>query len=203
MKLLAVLWDSVYPISKAVSEDSLFECTIHSQREIDGKPDKIEVLKEEMSSADLIILHKTTHGFWDDIIPFVREIRDSRIICFSQDPTYWSLSNVDNGIVSKVYDYIQNGDRDNIENMFRFLENQFVDDSAEYSEPSRIPWQGIVHPGIPGKVYPSSEEYLAEYTYSDRPLIALIVSRSSWITGQNDIEKELIDEIESCGMGVL
>ncbi len=203
MKLLAVLWDSVYPISKAVSEDSLFECTIHSQREIDGKPDKIEVLKEEMSSADLIILHKTTHGFWDDIIPFVREIRDSKIICFSQDPTYWSLSNVDNGIVSKVYDYIQNGDRDNIENLFRFLENQFVNDSAEYSEPSRIPWQGIVHPGIPGKVYPSSEEYLAEYTYSDRPLIALIVSRSSWITGQNDIEKELIDEIESCGMGVL
>ena len=203
MRLTIVIWDSLYPSVSSCAKDSLFDTKVFSERELDTDRDRLELLKAEMTASDLIVLHRTTHVFWDEIVPFVSELKDKRIICFGQDPSYWSMSTVDPSIVSKTYAYDQNGDMGNIGNMFRYLENVFIDDTVRFEEPKAIPWQGIVHPKAEGRIFPSSEEYLEWYPFRDRRSVALIVSRSSWISDQHCVEDELISELEGIGLGVL
>lgn len=203
MKLTAVIWDTLHPLVTSISKRSVLETTVYSERELDMDRDRLDLLKEDLLSSDLILLHRTTHQFWDEMVPFVSDLKDKKIICFGQDPSYWALSTVEPSIVSKVYAYEQNGDSDNLENMFRYLENLFVDDSTGYEEPKSIPWQGIVHPDGDKRIFPTSEEYLDWYGFRDRKLVALIISRSSWISNQHTVEEELIHELEDLGLGVV
>ena len=203
MKLTIVIWDTLYPTVTSISGESIFETKVFSERELDTDRNRLELLMKEMESSDLIILHRTTHQFWDELIQPISKLENKRIICFGQDPSYWSMSTVDPKIVSKTYAYEQNGDTTNIRNMFRYLENTFIDDSVEYDEPRSIPWHGIVHPDTGDRIFTSTEEYLEWYPHRDRKIVALIVSRSSWISNQHTIEDELISELERIGLGTL
>lgn len=203
MRLTIVIWDSLYPCVTSTAKDSMFETSVFSEREVDSDPDRLQRLKDSMMGSDLLLLHRTTHSFWEDLVGFVKGLEDKRIICFGQDPAFWSLSNVDPEIVSKTYAYDQNADSDNIGQMFRFLENRFIDPNTEYREPKVIPWQGIVHPEAKDTIFDSSEDYLEWYPHRDRKLVGMIVSRSSWISDQHRVEDELISELEARGLGVL
>ncbi|MBR7123353.1 MAG: cobaltochelatase subunit CobN [Candidatus Methanomethylophilaceae archaeon] len=203
MKLTIVIWDTLYPTISSLARTSEFDTKVYSERELDTDRERLELLKEDLKGSNIIVIHRTTHQFWDEIVPFISDLNDKKIICFGQDPSYWGLSTVDPAIVSKVYAYEQSGDHDNLENMFRFIENTFIDDTIPYSEPKVIPWQGIVHPDDPKRIFPSSEEYLEWYGHRDRRLVALILSRSSWISNQHPVEDELIRELENVGLGVV
>ena len=113
MRLTIVIWDSLYPCVTSTAKDSMFETSVFSEREVDSDPDRLQRLKDSMMGSDLLLLHRTTHSFWEDLVGFVKGLEDKRIICFGQDPAFWSLSNVDPEIVSKTYAYDQNADSDN------------------------------------------------------------------------------------------
>lgn len=203
MKLTIVIWDTLYPTTSALSKRTVFDAKVFSERELDGNVSKLNSLRERLQESDVLVLHRTMHQFWDEIVPFVAGLKDKKVICFGQDPSYWGLSTVEPSIVAKMYDYEQNGDEHNLTNMFRYLENLYVDDSIPFEEPRPIPWQGIVHPDVAERIFASSEEYLEWYPLRDRDLVALIVSRSSWISDQHAIEDELVRELESRGLGVM
>ena len=132
MKLTIVIWDTLYPTISSLARTSEFDTKVYSERELDTDRERLELLKEDLKASDVIVAHRTTHQFWDEIVPFISDLDDKRIICFGQDPSYWGLSTVDPAIVSKVYAYEQSGDHDNLENMFRFIENTFIDDTITY-----------------------------------------------------------------------
>ena len=143
-----------------------------------------------MEDSDVVLLYRTTHGFWDrTIISWNLKRQGKKIICVGQNPAFWTLSTVEPRIATEVYDYLLNGTGEN----FRRLAGYPGKNSGqqEIAELSGDTVAGSCGSRSEGDIFDSLEEYLRSYpSEGQRPRVAVIVSRSAWISGQNSIEKE-------------
>lgn len=206
MKLTALLWDSLHPLMVKAFSGSGFSTSIYANRQVDSSEDALDRACRDMEGSDLILLYRTTHGFWDSIDAFLASLKakGKKIICVGQNPAFWALSTVEPRIAADVYNYLQNGTEKNFRRLSGYLEHEFLGNPAVPEPPREIPWQGLVDPGSEEDVFDSLEGYLSAYPSEDRrPRVAAVVSRSAWISGQNSIEKELIEALRSEGIGVL
>lgn len=206
MRLTAVLWDSLHPLMVKTFSGSSFETRIYANRQVDNSESALEMACRDMENADLILLYRTTHGFWDAIDPFLESLKASgkRIICVGQNPVFWALSTVEPRIAADIYRYLLNGTEENFRRLIGYLEHEFLDEPAVPDPPLEIPWQGLVDPRSEKDVFDSLEEYLESYPSENRrPRVAVIISRSAWISGQNSIEKEFVEALRSEGLGVI
>jgi cobaltochelatase CobN len=201
MRIAAVMWDSLYPLVVAAGRGR--DVAVHANRRVDASEEEFDLTLKDISDSDVVLLYRTTHAFWDRLIPEVEKISSGRkVICVGQDPTYWGLSNVEPKVCSDVYAYLLNGTEENMRRMLRYLDHVFAD-GDEPEPPLSVPWQGIVHQRFAGRVFESTEEYLAAYELRDRPLVALVISRSAWISGQGGIEEAMVSDLEAQGLGVI
>lgn len=91
MRTVAVMWDSLYPLMMSASGGR--DIRVFANRRVDASEEIYDQVVEEMKHADLILLYRTTHSFWETLVQEVPEGR--KVICVGQDPNFWSLSNVD------------------------------------------------------------------------------------------------------------
>ena len=202
MKTVAVMWDSLYPLMMSAVGDR--DIKVYANRRVDASEEIYDEVVREMQDADLLLLYRTTHSFWESLAHDVSELRGKKIICVGQDPNYWSLSNVDPKICSDVYQYLLNGNRENFRRLIDYIEYEFCGSDVIVLTPITIPWQGLAHPSDPDTIFTSRDEYLKAHPLTEgRPCIGVVISRGAWISGQRSIETEVIRELESNGMDVI
>ncbi len=100
MKIVAVMWDSLYPLMLSASEGR--DIRVFANRRVDASEDIYNDVVSSMKDADLILLYRTTHSFWESLVQEVPRTGDKKIICVGQDPNFWSLSNVEPRICSDI-----------------------------------------------------------------------------------------------------
>ena len=196
------MWDSLYPLMQSAIGNRNIK--VYANRRMDASEEIYDEALGEMKDADLLLLYRTTHSFWEDLAHDVSELRGKKIICVGQDPNYWSLSNVEPRICSEVYQYLLNGNRENFRRLMDYLDYEFCGADVIVQPPVEIPWQGLVHPSEPDRIFLTKEEYLSEHPFRDgHKRIGVVISRSAWVSGQRSIETELINELEARGLDVL
>ena len=202
MRIVAVMWDSLYPLMLSASEGR--DVKVFANRRVDASEEIYNQAVDAMKDADLILLYRTTHSFWESLVQEVPRTDDKRIICVGQDPNFWSLSNVEPRICSDVYQYLLNGNRENFRRLMVYLDHEFCGSETIPEPPIAIPWQGLIHPSEPDRIFTSRDDYLKAHPLRrGHPCIGVIISRSAWVSGQNTIEAEMISELESRGMDVI
>ena len=196
------MWDSLYPLMQSAIGNR--DIKVYANRRVDASEEIYDEVVREMQDADLLLLYRTTHSFWERLVQDVSKLKDKRIICVGQDPNYWSLSNVEPKICSDIYQYLLNGNRENFRRLIDYIEAEYCGADVIVLPPISIPWQGLVHPSDPDNVFTSRGEYLKTHPLKEgQPTVAVIMSRGSWISGQRSIETEMISELESDGLNVI
>ncbi len=196
------MWDSLYPLMMSAAGDR--DIRVFANRRVDASEEIYGEVVEELKNADLILLYRTTHSFWEDLVQEVSRLKGKKIICVGQDPNFWSLSNVEPKVCSDVYQYLLNGNKENFRRLMVYLDHEFCGSEEIPEPPIQIPWQGLIHPSEPDRIFTSRDDYLAAHPLNENhPCIGVIISRSAWVSGQNAIEAEMISELESKGMDVI
>ncbi len=207
MQIFTIMWANYLPLIREAADALGIRLSSFSTKQLSTDPDLIDLVKSQLSSADCILVYRTNDAFWDEIEPEIRNLRDRiPVVAVSTDPSFWELSSVAPEIVATVYRYILYNGRDNLKNMLKYLMHGLFDWSLTFDEPEEIPWQGISHPAGP-RVFEDLDSYLSWYRAYRRTapkhFVGLLYPRSSWATGNLEIERSLIMALERAGVGVL
>ncbi len=207
MKVFTIMWSSYLPLMKEAADVIDIELMAYSNKQININPELIRKAVADMNSADLIFLYRTNDAFWEEMEQDLNGLKGRiPVVVVGSDPSYWALSTVSPEIVATSYRYILFNGRENLINMLRYLLHNIFDDSITFKQPEEIPWQGIYHPDM-DKIFDSTEEYLSEYcnrlSFIPTLYMGILFYRSSWVTGNLEIEKSLISSFEKKKIGVI
>lgn len=213
MKILAIMWSSYLSLLRESASKLNVELEAYSNKQITQDADSLTFILPKMKEVDLILLYRTHDAFWDDVERELKNLHKKQpVIVVGGDPSYWALSTVNREVVLTVYRYILFNGSENFTNMLLYLKNVLFRENVSYQEPQEVEWQGIYHPSI-GVVFQDTQEYLTSYTryWTERyqgttpPYLysGILYSRSSWVTGNMDVERLLIDSLEERGIGVI
>ncbi len=210
MKLLAIMWDSharnTIKASKAL--EKIVTVKVYSSKRLEQEAEIIEEVLEEAKHSDVILLYRSTESIWEIIEKKLKELgKRPPIVCCGHDPSYWTLSTVELGIVANVYYYITYGGEENFINMLKYIACEVVGMDIKTSPPKALPWEGLYHPKAP-KIFDNTEDYLKWYVTFRRPLnplsaVGILFSRFYWVNDNIAVEKTLIDKLESLGLSVI
>lgn len=207
MHISTIMWSSYVPLIKEAADELGISLSSFSTKQLNTTPSLVDDAKSSFRYADCILLYRTNDAFWDEIEPEIESLRNRiPVVVVGSDPSFWALSSVAPEMVATVYRYILYNGRHNIANMLRFLMHGLFGHGVQYREPEEVPWQGIYHPAGP-EVFQDTESYLSWYNArhgkEPRHFIGLLYPRSSWATGNLDIERSLIDAFERQDVGVI
>jgi len=209
MKIGSIMWNSyISMLIRAGNSVSGLELTAYSSRDLENDPLLIDQALEKMAEVDLILLYRSTEGFWDRIEERLKKIGRTRpIVCLGHDPSYWMLSTVSSKIVADCYQYLTIGGEDNFQQMILYLGNQVLKVPLAYNPPVNLPWDGIYHPKAKG-IFNRCEEYLSWYSSHylgkrDIPYVGILFTRQAWVNQDLAVENHLIFELEKLGLGVI
>ncbi len=206
MHICTIMWANYLPLIREAADALGIRLSSFSTKQLTTDSDLVDSARSLLPSADCILLYRTNDAFWDEIEPEIRSLRDRiPVVAVSTDPSFWELSSVAPEIVATVYRYILYNGRDNVKNMLKYLLHGLFDLSLTFDQPEETPWQGISHPsGSP--VFQDADSYLAWYKAhlgsTPKHFVGLLYPRSTWATGNLDIERSLVAALEAKGIGV-
>jgi len=205
MKLIAIMWDAYVPLMKQAAADYGVDLKIYANRTLEESPELCKNIPEEAASADLILLYRTTHGFWENLAENMQAIRNKKpVICVGYETSYWSLTSVDHEIAMNTYRYLTNNGSENFHHLMSFLCAKFGGSNDPILPPIEVPWQGIVHPDAEKRIFTSTAEYLDWYSAkANAPWVGVLMSRIAWISEGSEIESTLVSDLEAEGLNVL
>ena len=205
MKIASIMQDTLIPLIKEAAKEADIEFSLYSNRALEASPELWENAISDLSNADLILLYRTNYQFWENIEEKIREIGNrTPIICVGTDASYWGLSTVSPGIVTTCYKYFLGDGKENIRRLMHYLLKEFGNDDHPVQPPVETPWQGIFHPKSDTKIYSDLNEFLDWYKPNpENPWVGVLVSRSTWISGEHDIDKSIVQDLEDEGCNVL
>jgi cobalamin biosynthesis Mg chelatase CobN len=123
MRLTVISWD-IYSstIARASAGVDGIELRLFSSKQVDSSPEILEQALKALEWAQVILLYRSGENFWNDIEGLLAELGKTRpLVVLSSDPSFWSLSSATLDRVSRCYDYLVCGGRDNIKNLLRYL----------------------------------------------------------------------------------
>ncbi|AFM28047.1 cobaltochelatase subunit CobN [Desulfomonile tiedjei] len=207
MHICTVMWSNYLPLIKEAADELGITLTSFSTKQLNMTPGLVDEVKSSLRSADCILLYRTMEGFWDELEPEIRELRDHiPVVVVGSDPSFWALSSIAPETVATVYRYILFNGRENMANMLRYLMHSLFGQDIKYGEPEEVPWQGIYHPAGPD-LFQETDAYLSWYRdwLGVEPLqfVGLLYLRTAWATGNLDVERSLIAAFERLGVGVI
>jgi len=167
----------------------------------DGDED-INDLYSAIDQADLLLLNETVSDpIWKEINEYIKNCTKPMVYVGGEAATH--VKNTQQAkwtaYANAYYTY---GGAENTLNMLRWLCAEVLGEATSYDEVKRIPWDAIFAPD--GKIlYDSPESYFIDYPRSGQGTIALVISRSAWISDDMQVENCLIREIQAAGFSVL
>ena len=166
----------------------------------DGDED-LNDLYAAMDQSDALILNETASDtVWKEINEHLKGCTKPMIYVGGEAATH--VKNIQQAkwtaICNAYYTY---GGSENTVNMLRWICAEALGEDMPYEDVKRIPWDAIFAPD--GQLYEDPEQYFTDHPQSDKGTIALVVSRSAWISGDMQVENALIAEILNRGFSVL
>ncbi|MDQ1275779.1 MAG: cobaltochelatase CobN, partial [Euryarchaeota archaeon] len=124
------------------------------------------------------------------------------VICVGSNPSSFTLSSVKLEIAATCFSYMIYGGEENFGNMLRYLLKEVFGAEIETKPPKKIPWDGLYHPDA-GEMFSGIREYLNWYGLLKDKTVGLLISRTSWVNNELEIEKALIRDFENLGLSVI
>ena len=205
MKIVSIMWDAYLPLMKKAANEANIDLSIHANRILESSPEICQKVADEFRTADLILLYKTTHRFWDEIDDSVKHIREKvPVISVGYEASYWSLTSVSPKVAAEVYLYLVNSGEENFQRLMQYLLFTFGESDKKPLPPLEVPWQGIVHPHAGKRIFTTTDEYLDWYSAKpNNPWVGVLISRVAWISEESEIEKTLIADLEAVDINVI
>jgi cobaltochelatase CobN len=210
MKIKSIMWNSHVPmLVRAGKKIDALDLTVFSSKTLENDPLRVDDVLDELKSADVILLYRSSEGFWEVIENRLKEIgKDIPIVCVSHDPSFWYLSTVKPGMVSTCYSYITLGGEENFANMLRYIACEAGGLDVPFDPPQRVPWEGLYHPDADVAHFETIEAYLEWYEghpgrSSRHGTVGILFSRHYWINDNLEVEDALIEELEKRGLNVI
>ncbi len=129
----------------------------------------------------------------DEVVKAIRE-SGAKVISTNE------LSNAPTEVVEKAMKYYLLGGEENLRNLIKYLAS-LAGMQVSYGDPKEVPMHGIYHPKY--GLFTNLMSYLSKYPLSNAPLIGVLFWRGAWLYGDLSPVKELINALESEGLGVI
>ncbi|MDP2797509.1 MAG: cobaltochelatase subunit CobN [Methanoregula sp.] len=206
MKIACVMWNSYARLLKKAAIDTGHELRMYPNSLLEQHPERMEDLLVACRDADIILLYRTMHAFWDELEPEVRKLREIKpVICIGHDTTLWGLSSVPGKVAATSYTYLTNNGEANMLNLLCYLDREVMGHDIAVDPPQDIPWQGLWHPDAPHH-FLAIRDYLdwhAGRSIPKAPYVGILFPRMAWASGAVEIETALIRELEAEGLNVI
>jgi len=203
MKIVSITWNSYIPTLLKAAEELGIELEAHYSKILEENPEETEKVLSACEHADAIFLYHISDPFWKEFYEKLEPLKTKvPVICVGSDPSCFTLSSVKLEIAATCFSYMIYGGKENFGNMLRYLLKEVLGSDIETKPPKKIPWDGLYHPDA-GKMFPSLEEYLNWYGPLRDKTVGLLISRTSWVNNELEIEKTLIRDLENFGLSVV
>lgn len=201
-KIVAILWHNSANRMRVLREEveKIADVRIFSSGSLGDGGEDINDLYAAIDQADLLLLNETASDpIWKEINEYIKNSTLPMVYVGGEAATH--VKNAQQAkwtaFANAYYTY---GGAENTLNMLRFLCAEVLDEDISYGEVQRIPWDAIFAPD--GTLYDSPESYFVDYPRSDKGTIALVISRSAWVSDDMQVENCLIREIQNAGFSV-
>ena len=152
-------------------------------------------LEEEVKSSDAIFIY--SHS----LPPSVEEaVKECRGLVISASEPLAHLSRCPPDLLRRAHELYCRGGPTNLRRLVRLI-LKGLGLNVEVGEPEEVPWHGVWHPKY--GLYVDVASYLSRYPLRDRPLIGVLFYRSSWLYGDLEPVKAIVEEVEREGLGVI
>lgn len=204
MKIRSIMWNSHIPmLVRSARKLDFLDLKAFSSKTLENDPSRLEEALRELRDADIILLYRSSEGFWDTVEEQLKEIGQKvPIICISYDPSFWYLSTVRPEVVSTCYSYVTIGGEENFVNMLCYLAKEAGGMDVRHEPPQEVPWEGLYHSRA-GRYFRTVEDYLAWYKPKDRPSVGILFSRFYWVNDNLEVENTLIEALEKQDLNVI
>lgn len=175
------------------------------------KGQRIKALEFIRKQAEAVIVKDLS---WEvDLDKFLRQLKEESagipLIPIGTEIIQMGIYNIDMESVQEINRYFIYGGIYNITNALRYIVHKLLENSdiGRVAKPEPVAFDGIFHPDAES-AFTSLERYLSWYkTYfgcaTHKGWIGLLINRNSWITGNMEVEKQLINELERRGFGLI
>lgn len=203
MKIVSITWNSYIPLLYRAAQRLELEVEAYSSRTLENNPEKIEEALEACESADLVLLYHTSNAFWDELDAKIEVIKKRvPVVYIGNDPYCWTLSSVKPEIAAKAYLYIAYNGEENIVNLLQYVRKEVLGLNVSVEAPKKIAWEGLYHPDA-NKNFENIEEYLGWSNPIPGKTVGVLISRTTWINNDLEIENTLIRALENRGLSVI
>lgn len=203
-KIVAVLWHNSANRMRTLREElnQIAHIQIFSSGALAEGEEDMEALYRAVDDADLLLLNETASDtVWKEINEYLKDCSKPMIYVGGEAALH--VKNPQQAKwISVCNSYYTYGGADNMLNMFRWICAEVLGEEMSYSEVNQIPWDAIFSPENE-KLYDSPEEYFADYAPAEKGTIALVISRSAWVSKDMAVEQALINEMKKIGFSVL
>lgn len=203
-KIVAILWHNSANRMRVLREeiDKIANVSIFSAGSLGDGEEDINDLYAAIDQADLLLLNETASDpIWKEINEYIKNSTLPMVYVGGEAATH--VKNAQQAkwtaFANAYYTY---GGAENMLNMLRFLCAEVLGENITYGEVRRIPWDAIFAPDG-NTLYDSPESYFVDYPRSHKGTIALVISRSAWVSDDMQVENCLIREIQNAGFSVL
>ena len=192
MKINAIVWASdmahILKASREIGLDLMAWSTVGLNRQ-----DDLAACLASLNDADLLLIHPSHDGFWDEIMQRVDSTKP--LVAISLNPSHWSASTIPLEKAAMINRYFLFGGPQNIRNMLKYICKAVLNVGCDYDPPIEQPWQGIYHPDA-DRYFQDVEEYQEWYKPRRGRIVGILFYRSFWINDDLGVENELIRELE-------
>jgi len=203
MKIVSITWNSYIPTLLKAADELGIELEAHYSKILEDNPEEAEKVLLACEHADAVFLYYISNPFWEEFYEKLEPLKTRvPVICVGSDPSSFTLSSVKIEIAATCFSYIIYGGQENFANMLRYLLKEVLGCEIKTKPPEKIPWDGLYHPNAE-KIFSNIKEYLNWYGPLKDKTVGLLISRTSWVNNELEIEKDLIEKLESLNMSVV
>lgn len=203
MKIVSITWNSYIPTLLKTADELGIELEAHYSKILEDNPEEAEKVLLACEHADAVFLYYISNPFWEEFYEKLEPLKTRvPVICVGSDPSSFTLSSVKLEIAATCFSYIIYGGQENFANMLRYILKEVLEYEIEAKPPEKIPWDGLYHPNAE-KIFSNIEEYLNWYGPLRDKTVGLLISRTSWVNNELEIEKNLIEKLENLGLSVV
>ena len=202
-KIVAVLWHNSANRMRTLRNEleKIANVQIFSSGALAEGEEAIQDLYAAFADADLLLLNETASDpIWKEINEALKTWDKPAVYVGGEAATHvktrqqalWTAT---------CNDYYTYGGAENLVNMIRWLCAEVLGESIAYEPVRRIPWDAIFAPD--GTLFDSPEDYFAQYPPKEKGTVALVISRSAWVSEDMLVEQALLDALLEAGFSVL
>ena len=192
MKIVSITWNSYIPLMYKAAQKLGLEVEAFSSRTLENNPEKIDEALTACENADLVLLYHTSNAFWDELDARIEVIKKRiPVVCMGNDPYCWTLSSVKPDIAAKAYLYVAYNGEENIVNLLQYVQREIFGLDLAVEAPKKVAWEGLYHPEAK-RDYENIEEYLRWKIPIPGKTVGILISRTTWINNDLEIENTLI-----------